>query len=70
MNKDFDSKMFDALMAVITEQRNDALNQVVLATATSKRLAERVKELEQENATIKAELASLQQVVDSLPKAA
>ena len=70
MNKDFDSKMFDALMAVITEQRNDALNQVVLATATSKRLAERVKELEQENATMKAELASARIVIDSLPQTA
>ena len=70
MNKDFDSKMFDALMAVITEQRNDALNQVVLATATSKRLAERVKELEQENAAVKTELASAKLVLDSIPQTA
>lgn len=70
MNKDFDSKIFDALMAVLTEQRNDALNQVVLATATSKRLAERVKELEQENAALKAELTTVRDILDNLSKSA
>lgn len=58
-NKDFDPKYFDALMAVLTDQRNEALNQVVLASASSKRFAERVQELEQEAAALRSEILNL-----------
>ena len=67
-NKDFDPKYFDALMAVLTEQRNEALNQVVLNGAKAQRLAAQVQELEQQNAALRSELQAAKLVLDNLPK--